>query len=235
MFGKDKGSYAMKDFLCSLCVGFILFGQSGGFVVANEAADAVIRKATEDIYHALEEDCELLGESPEHLYVLVDRLLIPHADFTRMAQWVLGKHWREADEQQRRGFVEQFRQLLIRTYSTAIQLATPDDIQYLPQRESARPDRAAVRVEIRRPGEAVVMLTYSLYQEHGVWLVYDILVDGVSLVSSYRTTFADEIRLRGFQGLLDAIRSKNNEAMSASTADDIRSKRIGRCSSKGAQ
>ena len=221
----------MKGFICALCVGFSLFYSPGRFAVANEAAESVIRAATQEIYRALDEQCELIGERPEHLYTLVDRILLPHADFERMSKWVLGKHWRAADQTQRQMFIEQFRLLLIRTYAMAVQLASLDDIVYLPQRESAKPYRTTVRTEIHRPGEPVVMLTYSLYQQHGVWLVYDILVDGISLVSSYRTTFADEIRSKGFQGLLDSMRNKNSEGMSASTAEQIRSRQIGACGS----
>jgi len=219
----------MRAVLYSLGIILYLLYYPAGFVVASENAETVIREATEEIYRALDEQCELIDHSPEYLYTLVDRLLIPRADLEKMSQWVLGKYWREADDKQRQVFVEQFRQLLLRTYATAIQMANLEDIHYLPQRESVKPDRATVRTEIQRPGEAVVSLTYALYQQHGVWLVYDIQVDGVSLVSSYRTTFSSEIRSKGLEALLESLRKKNSEAMTEATANQIRSRKSGSC------
>jgi phospholipid transport system substrate-binding protein len=222
----------MRAFLFSLGIILYLLHHPAGISAASENAETVVRKATEEIYQALDEQCELIGQSPEHLYTLVNRLLIPRADFEKMSQWVLGKYWREADDKQRQVFVEQFRQLLIRTYATAIQLANLEDIHYLPQRESIKPDRATVRAEIHRRGDATVSLTYALYQTHGVWLVYDIQVDGVSLVSSYRATFSSEIRSQGLEALLESMKKKNNEAMSETTAHQIRSRKSGSCDKK---
>ena len=220
----------MKNIACSLVIGLGLVCHSFGLANAAGAdPETIVRQATAEIYRALDEQCETIQREPEHLYALVDSILMPHADLHRMSQWVLGKYWRDASDSQRREFIEQFRQLLIRTYSTAVQLASLEDISYLPTREGTRSDRTTVRTEINRPGNATVAVFYLVYQTGGDWFVYDIQVDGVSLVNNYRTTFAEEIRGKGFSGLIDSLQQKNRQPMSADTAEQIRARKAAAC------
>ncbi|MCO6412889.1 MAG: ABC transporter substrate-binding protein [Thiogranum sp.] len=198
---------------------------------ADSGAEHVIRQATEEIYEALDRQCAILEQQPEHLYALVDGILMLHADMERISRWVLGKYWRDADEEQRHEFIGQFRKLLVRTYATAVQLASLKDISYLPARDSARPDRATVRTEIKTPGSATLSVYYLLYETDQRWLVYDIQVDGVSLVNNYRTVFAEEIRDKGFPGMLRSLQEKNRQPMSAETAEQVRSRKSPACSS----
>lgn len=195
-------------------------------------AELVIRQATEEIYEALDQQCAIFEQQPEYLYTLVDRILMPHADMERMSRWVLGKYWRDTNDDQRREFIEQFRRLLVRTYSTAVQLASLQEIFYLPARDSARPERATVRTEIKRAGSATLSVYYLLYGTDHRWLVYDIQVDGVSLVNNYRTVLAEEVRDKGFAGMLRSLQEKNRQPMTADTAEQIRSRRSPACNSK---
>lgn len=199
---------------------------------ADTDAELVIRQATEEIYEALDEQCAILEQQPEHLYWLVDGILMPRADMERMSRWALGKYWRDANDDQRREFIEQFRRLLVRTYSTAVQLASLKDIFYLPARGSARPERSTVRTEIKRPGSATLSVYYLLYRTDHRWLVYDIQVDGVSLVNNYRTVLAEEIRDKGIAGMLRSLQEKNRQPMKADTAEQIRSRKSPACNSK---
>lgn len=198
---------------------------------ADSGAEHVIRQATEEIYEALDRQCAILEQQPEYLYALVDGILMPHADMERISRWVLGKYWRDADEEQRHEFIGQFRKLLVRTYATAVQLASLKDISYLPARDSARPDRATVRTEIKTPGSATLSVYYLLYETDQRWLVYDIQVDGVSLVNNYRTVIAEEIRDKGFPGMLRSLQEKNRQPMSAETAEQVRSRKSPACNS----
>ena len=192
-------------------------------------AEAVVRQLTNRVYRVLLEQCEAIQEQPTRLYTLVDGLLLPHADLQKMSQWVLGRYWRDVDAVERREFEQQFWQLLVRTYATAIQMVTPENIHYLPTRDTGRADRALVRTEIRQPGEAVIAIDYPMYRKQERWLVYDVRVEGISLVTNYRTTFADEIKDKGVSGLIASLKRQNQASMTADTAEHIRSLQARHC------
>jgi phospholipid transport system substrate-binding protein len=217
-----------------------VFGISLYFLVQSAAvtqavssdAETVVRQLTDRVYRVLMDQCAPIQERPERLYSLVDAVLLPHADLERMSQWVLGRYWREADAEQRLDFEQQFRQLLVRTYATAIQTVTRENIYYLPARDTGRSDQAVVRTEIRQPGEAVIAIDYPMYRRQQRWLVYDVRVEGVSLVTNYRTTFAEQIRDKGLSGLLAALRQQNEAPMKADTAAHIRRLQAKNCTIK---
>ncbi len=220
----------MKKTRHSLGVGLCLLLQWAGLAQAAASdAETVVRELTHDIYRVLSEQCQTIQERPEYLYVLVDAILLSHADLGKMSQWILGKHWRDAKELQRGEFEQQFRQLLVRTYSTAIQTVAPENIHYLPVRGAGRPDRALVRTEIRQPGEAVIAIDYPMYRTQQRWLVYDVRVEGVSLVTNYRTTFAEEIRDKGLAGLIAELKLRNDEPLTAEAAARIRKLQVESC------
>jgi phospholipid transport system substrate-binding protein len=214
---------AMNRLVCLLAIGLHLLLCPSGAAGANGAqAEAVVRDLTDTVYRTLHRECRAIQAQPEHLYALVDHILLPHADLRKMSQWVLGKYWRRADEAQREAFQRQFRQLLVRTYATAIQTVSPENIHYLPPRDSGRVGQATVRTEIRPPGEPAVAIDYAMYRKRDRWLVYDVRVEGVSLVTNYRTTFAEQMGDKGVAGLIAALQRRNREEMSAETARHIR-------------
>lgn len=216
-----------------LAIGLCLSIQSGAVgQAASTDAEMVVRELTERVYQVLLEQCEAIQEQPERLYALVDGVLLPHADLERMSQWVLGKYWRQADLAQREDFEQQFRQLLVRTYATAIQTAAPENIHYLPARATGRSDQAVVRTEIRQPGEAVIGIDYPMYRKQERWLVYDVRVEGVSLVTNYRTTFAEKIAGSGVAGMIASLKQENQAPMTADTADHIRRLQARHCTPK---
>ena len=214
--------------LLTVCLFSVLQSPAVWPSTAQSAEDVVVA-ATEAIYRAIKDQCREIEQNPFHLHKLVEEILIPHADFTRMAQLALGKHWKAAEINLRSEFVIQFRQLLIRTYSTAVQMASLEAIRYLPSRAGTKPDTMTVRTEVRRPGEALVTINYRLYQRDVEWFVYDILVDGISLVSNYRSTFAEEISNNGFSGLVSVLEKKNQRPVIKSNSDLIRKRAIRAC------
>jgi phospholipid transport system substrate-binding protein len=187
--------------------------------------ETVVRSATEDIYQALEAECRSQqGVTTARLYQLVDQILVPHADFDRMSQWVMGQYWHSASDSQRQAFISEFKLLLARTYATAIRTVTPEQIRFLPQHEAASDNKAVVSTEVRAPGAPVKAINYYLYLNHDRWLVYDVQIDGISMVANYRSALADEFRDRGVQGLIDSLKEKNlqqpaDTRLSSSNAD----------------
>jgi phospholipid transport system substrate-binding protein len=185
-----------------------------GFAQASvESPEAVVRQASENIYRALLQECPPVSQHPERLFVLVDEILLPHADFRRMSRLVIGKHWKRASEEQRQQLMQEFRMLLVRTYATAVQELSPENIRYLPERASSKPDKAVVRTEVRQPGEPVLPINYHMYKKDGHWLVYDVRIEGISLIVNYRNSFAVEIKAKGMQGLIDALKQKNQRQL----------------------
>ena len=206
-----------------------LWSASAAWSYSDQTAEEAVKSATVSIYRAIQEQCAEIERNPLHLHKLVEDILIPHADFERMARLALGKHWRTADPHMQSAFVTQFRHLLIRTYGTAVQMASLEVIKYLPARAGTRPGTMVVRTEIRRPGEAMTTINYYLYQKGNEWLVYDILIDGISLVSNYRTTFSEEIRKKGFSGLISLLETKNRRPATESNAELIMKRAVRAC------
>jgi phospholipid transport system substrate-binding protein len=221
---------AMMRRIYSVGIGLQLLACTAGPVFADASeALAVVQELTEEVYQTLQAECRSIQEEPERLYTLVEQVLSPHADLRRMSRWVLGRYWRDMNERQRREFEGQFRQLLVRTYATAIQTVSRENIHFLPPRGGGGGDKAIVRTEIRPPGEPVVGIDYAMHREPRGWLVHDVRVEGVSLVASYRTTFGEQIRAKGAAAVIDALEQRNRQEMSEETAGHIRSLQAQAC------
>ena len=196
----------------------------------ESSAQTVIQQATERLYGAIQHDCETRTLHPENLFPLVDAILLPHADFQRMSRLVMGKHWKRLSDSQRQQFVQEFKALLIRTYATAIHSVSPEDIRYLPERNSGAPDKTVVRTEVRLEGMAVIPVHYNMYRKNGHWLVYDVRIEGVSLITNYRSTFSAGIKARGVAGLIAMLKQKNRQHMHmAATTDNGHTAVVSRC------
>ena len=153
-------------------------------------------------------------------YTLVEDIVLPHIDFRRIGQIVLGKYWRRANEDQRARFVNEFRDFLVRTYVTAMVefsdqiVSHADNVRYLPFRNTD-PEDVSVRMEIRLADRPPVSVNYSLYLKESHWLIYDLSVEGISLATTYRSSFASAIRRGGLDKLIDQLAARNEKAEAA--------------------
>ncbi len=177
--------------------------------LAADDADTLVHKVTDQVLQRLDAERAALKAQPQKIYPLVEDLVLPHFDFTRMSAWVLGKYWRGASDEQRSGFTEQFRTLLVRTYAVALLEYSGQSVNYLPSRAASDGRSVLVRTEIAQPGQPAIAINYSLYRRSDQWLVYDITVDGVSLVTNYRSSFATEIAQGGLDGLIKQLEQRN--------------------------
>jgi phospholipid transport system substrate-binding protein len=185
-------------------------------VLAAHQAEQLVHDTTEQVLERLKGDSERLKADSDLIYPLVEDLVLPHFDFRRMSIWVLGKNWRKADKEQQRQFTVEFRTLLVRTYAKALLEYTDQTLRYLPfhAKEGAR--KVTVKTEIVQQGGPSIPLYYSMYRNKaGQWKVYDIKVDGVSLVSNYRSSFATEVRNGGIPRLLEKLAQMNGNAGAA--------------------
>jgi phospholipid transport system substrate-binding protein len=174
--------------------------------------EELVRQTTDRMLALLNKNRSAIEADRSTLYGFVDEVVLPHFDFNRMAQWVLGKYWRKASQEQRQSFVEQFRNLLVRTYGTLLLDYSGQTIDYLPVRAGADGDTVNIRTLIADKDGTKVQVDYALYRRDAAWKVYDVRVNGISLVSNYRNTFGSKVRQDGIDSLIDDLAQRNKQA-----------------------
>jgi phospholipid transport system substrate-binding protein len=143
---------------------------------------------------------------------LVERIIAPHVDFDRVSILVLGKYWRTATPDQRERFKKEFRTLLIRTYTTTFTEYSDWKIRYLPTREGEEPGKTMVRTEVLQEGAQPIAVNYRMVQTGGEWKVYDVLIEGISLLQNYRTSFTNQVAQTGMEPLIKDLARRNASA-----------------------
>ncbi len=200
--------------LLAIC---LMSGLAIGFAQAKpEAADdpqAVIKQTIDRMLEMLEAHRSEWEKSPGKIYGVVEKEVVPKFDFERISRYVLGRYWRRATPEQRKAFTDEFKNLLIRTYATSILNYNGQKIKYLSVRQGKNKDRVTVMTEVREVGGPRVPINYRMHRSHGKWRVYDVVIDGVSLVSNYRKNFANKIRRTRLDGLIAQLKQKNTKGM----------------------
>ena len=197
----------MKRVLTALL--FCLALNTAVAVADNANPEAIVRETSDRMLAMLKEQHAVIKAEPDRLYGLIDDIVLPHFDFVRMARWVLGKHWRKASPEQQQQFVDEFRTLLVRTYGTALLDYTELTIHYLPLRMAAGSEDVTVRTEVVKPGGVPIPISYSMFRRADGWKVYDVAIDGISLVSNYRSSFSTEIKDQGMDKLIQRLVERN--------------------------
>ena len=183
---------------------------TGGAAAVSAEPDLLIKQTTDSVIQELTNNRDAYMKDNAKLYDMVDAIVLPHFDFERMSKLVLGKHWRSASDQQRQKFVEQFKTLLVRTYATALFQYDGQKIIYKPFHKKEGDDHAVVRTEIVPKDGPPVPLHYALSSNGaGAWKVFDIRIDGISLVTNYRTAYDGTIQSDGIDTLISKLEEKN--------------------------
>ena len=173
--------------------------------LAQEVApDALVKGISNEVLDIIRKDKEIQSGNTRKIVELVEVKVLPHFNFDRMTAYAVGVNWRRATPEQQKLLVEQFKTLLVRTYSTAL-------ASYKPLRAQAADAEVKVRSEIKQPGTQAVTIDYSMEKTPAGWKVFDVEVGGVSLVANYRETFTSEIRSAGIDGLIKTLSSKNKQ------------------------
>ena len=197
-------------FLRGMVVGLFLISACAAAAIddpghmVRATADRVLAEVTERKVE-LEADASLI-------YPLVKSTVLPHFDFHEMAQSALGRFWRQANEAQREQVTNEFRELLVRTYASALLGYTGQKIEYLPIQAPAGQDRVTVPTRMSAANAPSIPINYRLRLNGDHWLVYDVVIDGVSLITNYRSQFAAEVRRGGIDGLISSLAGKNQRA-----------------------
>jgi len=195
--------------LLAMVVGLFFSGVASADEMSSEPK-ALVKDASDRMLQALKDNKDKIEEDPKFVYGLVDDILLPNFDFAKMSKLALGKNWRKANAEQRIEFIEEFRLLLVRTYSTAMLEYTDEEIVFLPFRDDLAKKKVKVKMEILQAGGPSIPMALSMYlNKEQAWKVYDVKIDGISLVTNYRSTFAAEIRKGGMKKLIENLASRN--------------------------
>lgn len=176
-----------------------------------DAPDALVRNVTEEVLAILRADKGIRAGDQQRAVTLVEQKVAPHFDFARMTSLAVGRAWRQADEAQRKALTGEFRALLVRTYANTLTAYRDQTVRVNPSSRAGADDEVTVHTQINKPGAQPVSLDYSLTRAPDGWKVFDVVIANVSLVTSYRNSFAGEVERGGVAGLLKALQEKNRQ------------------------
>lgn len=177
----------------------------------TKSAEQVVRDAVEQTTAKLVEEQEQLKAHPERIYDLIQDLVVPHFDFPIISRLVLGKTtWGQASDAQKREFMHEFTTLLVRTYAKALQEYSDEDVVFLPAESSSNSRLIEIKTEVTGKDSAKkTPINYRMVLSGGEWKVLDLVVDGISLVNSYKGEYSSIVRKDGLDGLIARMKEKN--------------------------
>ena len=178
-------------------------------VLAAPAPEQLIRETSDRVLDEIKTNGDKYRSDPASIHALVNDVVLPHFDFYEMTDLALGRHKGDVSAEQKPVIVDEFRQLLVRTYSSALLEYTDQALVYLPMEGEEADGRVTVRTEIEQAGGFPIPINYALRLGDDGWKVYDISVDDVSLVTNYRSSFSRAIRKDGVDGLIKTLQDRN--------------------------
>lgn len=171
----------------------------------------LIRETSDQVIAEIRANGDSYRANPEKIYQLVETVVLPHFDFSAMTDLALGKYRDQVSAEQRPTIVNEFRALLVRTYSSALLEYTDQELVYLPMEGSEADGEVLVKTEISQQGGFPIPIDYRLRRGDDGWKVFDISVDEVSLVTNYRSSFARAIKKDGVDGLIKTLQERNQQ------------------------
>ena len=175
---------------------------------ADEAPDALIKRISADVLDNIKSDKDVQAGDTSKVIGLVDSKIMPNVNFTRMTASAVGRSWRQATPEQQKRLQEEFKILLVRTYSGALSQVKEQSVNIKPLRAAPADTELVVRTEVLGRGDPV-QLDYRMEKTASGWKIYDLNVLGVWLVETYRTQFAQEINAKGVDGLIASLAQRN--------------------------
>lgn len=184
-----------------------------------EEPRAMLESASKELLGTLKKEQTQLHAKPERMFDIVDQVLVPYVDLETMSRLVLGKHWRTATPEQRTRFTAEFRTLMVRFYVSAL-LDDPKQIDsileradtiitFLPGSSGDDPNKSIVRSEVHLPNGQVVPVVFNLHNKSGQWRVFDVNVEGISLIINYRNSFSEQVVQNGLDSLISDLATRN--------------------------
>lgn len=190
-----------------LIVGVLLMGSAAAQQVAP---DVFVKGVISDVINIAGNDREIQNGDTAKAIQLVESKVLPAFDFKRMTALAVGKAWRGATADQQSSLINEFRRMMVNTYSNALTAFKNQTIKFKPVKVVGDETDVTVRTEIRQPGARSTSIDYALEKQDASWKVYDVTVAGISLVTSFRDQFAEEIHNGGIDGLIKTLQAKNS-------------------------
>ncbi|MEO8343042.1 MAG: ABC transporter substrate-binding protein [Gallionella sp.] len=173
------------------------------------APDALIKSTVQEVTTVIKQDRDIQSGDQKKMTALVDAKVLPHFDFSRMTQLAIGKNWRSATPEQKQALVAEFRNMLVRTYTKVFMVYRDQTIEVKPVKTAADDTEVTVKTVISKPGSQPIPVDYEMKKAADGWKVFDISIEGVSMVMSYRGTFTSQIQANGIDGLIKTLADKN--------------------------
>jgi phospholipid transport system substrate-binding protein len=206
-------------FVIAFTLGILAFV---GFANAQqEAPDALVKRISQEVLDIAKTDKEIQSGNQKRVLELVEAKILPFVDFQRMTALAAGRFWREATPEQQKQLTDQFRSLLVYTYSGAISQIKDQKVDFKPLRADPSATEVEVRSQVIQPRGEPIQLNYRLEKEPSGWKIYDVNVLGAWLVETYKGNFSSEISKGGIDGLIKAL-SERNKKLAASTARGVK-------------
>jgi len=183
---------------------------------AQESPEALVKRTTDEVLAIIKADKDLQSGSSAKVVQLAEQKVLPHFDFARMARLAVGRNWAQATEEQKEAITKEFRTLLVRTYSTSLTQYRNQRIEVKPTKVGPQDKEAVVKTAVIQQGGPQIPIDYSMEKtDKGEWKVYDVVIDGASLVTTYRGTFNDQIQKGSIDGLVKTLQERNRSNESA--------------------
>ncbi len=185
---------------------------------AQETPDALVKRTTDEVLAIIKADKDIQTGNMRKIVELAEEKVLPHFDFERMTRLAVGRNWAQASPEQKAALVKEFRTLLVRTYSSSLAQYRDQAIEVKPSRVGAQDKDAVVKTAVVQRGGPQIPIDYTMEKADSGWKVYDVTIDGASLVTTYRGTFNDQIARGGIDGLVKLLQERNRPGESAKAA-----------------
>ncbi|MFZ6776594.1 MlaC/ttg2D family ABC transporter substrate-binding protein [Undibacterium sp. Ji83W] len=208
----------LTNFFNLLFASLLITGLASGAAQAQEAPDVLVKRLSEEILDAAKNDKDIQAGNQKKVYDMVSNKILPYIDFPRMTSLAAGKSWKEATPDQQKQLTNEFRTLLVFTYSGAISQIKDQRVEFKPMRAEASDTEVEVRTQIIQTRGEPVVLNYRLEKLASGWKIFDINVLGAWLVETYKGSFSAEISKSGIDGLIKTLAEKNKKLAASSAA-----------------
>ncbi|MDO8606075.1 MAG: ABC transporter substrate-binding protein [Phaeospirillum sp.] len=182
------------------------------------APDVLIKTTVDEVLAIVKQDKDIRAGNQKKILEMVESKVLPHFDFVHMTRLSVGKSWRTATPEQKQALSAEFRNMLVRTYTKAFTVYRDQTVEIKPLKMAADATEVTVKTSINKPGASPIPVNYEMEKGPDTWKVFDLTIEGVSLVTSYRGTFSTEIQEKGIDGLIKTLADKNRNA-ALQTAD----------------
>jgi phospholipid transport system substrate-binding protein len=177
--------------------------------LAQETPDALVKRIADDVLAVIRSDKDVAAGNQQKVVALAEQKVLPHFDFARMTRLAVGRNWSKASDAQKEALTKEFRTMLVRTYSSSLTAYRNQTIEVKPTKMAANDSETTVRTQVIQQGGPPIPIDYAMEKVGSDWKVYDVVIDGASLVTTYRGSFNDQIQKNGIDGLLKTLQERN--------------------------